>query len=104
MGVLGGIPATTQSLVNQVGALPRDAHWQVIGIGLKQWALVAAGITLGGNIRVGLEDNFYLREGQMAPSNGALVEKAARLVGELGGAVASVAEARAALALPPRAA
>jgi uncharacterized protein (DUF849 family) len=99
MGVLGGIPATTQSLLNQVGALPRDAHWQVIGIGIKQWPLVAAAITLGGNIRVGLEDNFYLREGEMAASNGALVEKAARLVRDLGGEVASIAEARAALGL-----
>ncbi len=97
MGVLGGIPATTQSLLNQVNALPRDAHWQVIGIGLKQWAMVAAAITLGGNVRVGLEDNFYLREGEMADSNGALVEKAARLVHDLGGTVASIAETRAAL-------
>ena len=99
MGVLGGIPATTQSLINQVGALPRDAHWQTIGIGIKQWPLVAAAITLGGNIRVGLEDNFYLREGEMAASNGALVEKAARLVRDLGGEVASIAEARAILGL-----
>ena len=99
MGVLGGIPATTQSLLNQVNSLPRDAWWQVIGIGLKQWALVAVAITLGGNIRVGLEDNFYLREGEMASSNGALVEKAARLVHDLGGHVASIAEARQMLGL-----
>ncbi len=100
MGVLGGIPATTQQLVNQVNALPRDAHWQVIGIGLKQWPLVAAAITLGGNVRVGLEDNLYLRSGTMARSNGELVEKAARLIHELGGSVASIAETRARLQLP----
>ena len=102
MGVMGGIPATTQSLVNQVNALPRDAHWQVIGIGVKQWRMVAAAITLGGNIRVGLEDNFYLREGEMARSNGDLVEKATRLVHDIGGEVASIAETRAHLQLPLR--
>jgi len=94
MGVLGGIPATTRDLVHQVESLPKGAHWQVIGISLAQWPLVAAAITLGGNVRVGLEDNFYLRPGEMARSNGDLVAKAATLVRELGGEVASVAEAR----------
>lgn len=99
MGVLGGIPGTTRHLVDQVDSLPEGSHWQVIGIGLKQWPLAAAAITMGGNIRVGLEDNFYLEEGRMAKSNGELVEKAARLVRDLGGAVATVEEARSLLAL-----
>ena len=99
MGVLGGIPGTTRHLVDQVDSLPHGAHWQVIGIGLNQWPLVAAAITMGGNIRVGLEDNFYLEEGKMAKSNGALVEKAARLCRDLGQEVASFAEARAQLGL-----
>ncbi|MFQ5614812.1 MAG: 3-keto-5-aminohexanoate cleavage protein, partial [Anaerolineae bacterium] len=94
MGVLGGVPASTKDLVQQVDALPPGAHWQVIGISLAQWPLTAAAITMGGNVRVGLEDNFYLRPGQMARSNGDLVAKAAALVRELGGEVASVAEAR----------
>ena len=94
MGVLGGIPATTRDLVHQVESLPDGAHWQVIGISLAQWPLVAAAITMGGNVRVGLEDNFYLRPGEMARSNGDLVAKAVALVRELGGEVASVAEAR----------
>ena len=64
--------------------------------------MVAAAITLGGNIRVGLEDNFYLREGEMARSNGDLVEKATRLVHDIGGEVASIAETRAHLQLPLR--
>jgi len=99
MGVLGGIPGTTRHLANQVETLPEGAHWQVIGVGLKQWALVAAAITMGGNVRVGLEDNFYLEEGLMAKSNGELVEKAARLARDLGRAVASIEEARRILGL-----
>lgn len=94
MGVLGGVPATTKDLVQQVDALPPGSHWQVIGISLAQWPLVAAAITMGGNVRVGLEDNFYLRPGQMARSNGDLVAKAVALVREIGGEVASVVEAR----------
>ncbi len=102
MGVLGGIPGTTRQLVNQVDSLPAGSHWQVIGIGLNQWPMVAAGITMGGNVRVGLEDNFYLEEGKMAKSNGELVAKAARLCRELGGEVASPAEARRQLELMGR--
>ncbi|HLQ62884.1 MAG TPA: 3-keto-5-aminohexanoate cleavage protein [Candidatus Acidoferrales bacterium] len=99
MGVLGGIPGTTPNLVHQVASLPPGSTWQVIGIGLQQWPLVAAAITLGGNVRVGLEDNFYLEESKMARSNGELVEKAARLCRDLGREVATIAEARAQLGL-----
>jgi uncharacterized protein (DUF849 family) len=99
MGVLGGIPGTTRHLVNQVDSLPPDSHWQVIGIGLNQWALVASAIAMGGNVRIGLEDNFYLKEDQMAKSNGELVAKAARLVQDLGRPVATVAQARKLLGL-----
>ncbi len=94
MGVLGGIPASTKNLVNQVGQLPDDAFWQVIGISRQQWALVAAAITMGGNIRVGLEDNLYLPDGELAASNGELVAKAAELVRMIGGEVATITEAR----------
>jgi 3-keto-5-aminohexanoate cleavage enzyme len=99
MGVLGGIPGTTRHLVDQVDSLPPGSHWQVIGIGLNQWPLVATAIAMGGNVRVGLEDNFYLEGGNMAKSNGELVEKAARLVHDLGRQVATSAEARAQLGL-----
>ncbi|HXI97140.1 MAG TPA: 3-keto-5-aminohexanoate cleavage protein [Candidatus Acidoferrum sp.] len=99
MGVLGGIPGTTRHLVDQVDSLPRGSHWQVIGIGLNQWPLVAAAITMGGNVRVGLEDNFYVEQGKMAKSNGDLVEKACRLARDLGREVATAAEARAQLGL-----
>ena len=99
MGVLGGIPGTTRHLTNQVESLPEGSHWQVIGIGLNQWALAAAAITMGGNVRVGLEDNFYVEEGRMAKSNGELVEKAARLAHDLGRPLASIDEARTILCL-----
>ena len=102
MGVLGGIPGTTRHLVNQVDTLPDGSHWQVIGIGLKQWPLVASAITMGGNVRVGLEDNFYVEEGRMAKSNGDLVAKAARMVRDLGREVASIDETRTLLSLPPQ--
>jgi len=103
MGVLGGIPGTTRHLVDQVDSLPGESHWQVIGIGLNQWPLVAAAVTMGGNIRVGLEDNFYLEEGKMAKSNGDLVDKAARLCRDLGRDIASLSEARTQLGLDPEA-
>jgi uncharacterized protein (DUF849 family) len=99
MGVLGGIPGTTRHLVDQVDSLPPGSHWQVIGIGLNQWPLVAAAITMGGNVRVGLEDNFYLEAEKMAKSNGDLVEKACGLARDLGREVATPAEARAQLGL-----
>lgn len=100
MGVLGGIPATTENLLHQSQQLPDGAHWQVIGVGRKQWALAAVAITLSGNIRVGLEDNFYLPEGTMAQSNGDLVAAAARLVRMLGSEPATIAEARHTLQIP----
>jgi 3-keto-5-aminohexanoate cleavage enzyme len=99
MGVLGGIPGTPRHLQNQVDTLPGGSFWQVIGIGLNQWSLVAAALVLGGNVRVGLEDNFYVEEGRMAKNNGQLVEKAARLAHDVGRPVASVAEARKILCL-----
>src|SRR5438874_6374901 len=103
MGVLGGIPGPTRHLSNQVETLPDSSHWQVIGIGLNQWPLVAAAIAMGGNVRVGLEDNFYVEEGRMAKSNGELVEKAARVAHDLGRDVASSEEARTILSLSPSA-
>jgi uncharacterized protein (DUF849 family) len=102
MGVLGGIPASVKNLVQQVDALPPGSLWQVIGIGRKQWPLIAAAIGMGGNLRVGLEDNLYVSEGVLARSNGELVAKAASLVRALGGEVASVAEAREILRLPSK--
>ena len=70
-------------------------HWGVIGIGRDQWRMVAAALTLGGSVRVGLEDNFYLPDGEMARSNGDLIAKARQLAEDCGRRPATVAEARA---------
>jgi 3-keto-5-aminohexanoate cleavage enzyme len=99
MGVLGGIPPTIPNLVRMVELLPAGSDWEVIGISLDQWRLVAAAIGLGGNIRIGLEDNFYLSPGIMAKSNGDLVEKAARMVRDQGREPATVEECRTRLKL-----
>lgn len=100
MGVLGGIPISTKNLLHQASTVPEGAHWQVIGIGRKQWQAIAAAITIDGNFRVGLEDNFYLPEGEMAKSNGELVEAGVRLAKMLGKEVATIEETRTMLGLP----
>jgi uncharacterized protein (DUF849 family) len=102
LGVLGGAPATVPSLLAMVEALPHGSDWEVIGIGRPQWRLVAAACALGGNVRVGLEDNFYLPDGSMARSNGELVERAARMVRDQGREIADVETCRARLALEHR--
>ncbi len=99
LGVLGGIPTTVDALQLQSRQIPEGSTWEVIGIGRVQWRLVASALVLGGNIRVGLEDNFYLPSGQMAKSNGELVEKAAQLTRDVGREPATVEEARKMLGL-----
>ena len=97
MGVLGGAPPTARNLAAMVDNIPAGGHWGLIGIGRGQWGLVASALGLGGSVRVGLEDNFYLPGGKMARSNGELVERAARMTEDAGRRVATVAEARALL-------
>ncbi len=97
MGVLGGAPPTARNLTAMVDNIPAGGHWGLIGIGRGQWGLVASALGLGGSVRVGLEDNFYLPGGEMARSNGELVERAARMTQDAGRRVATVAEARALL-------
>jgi 3-keto-5-aminohexanoate cleavage enzyme len=100
MGVVGGIPASARNLATMADNLAevpnagRPHHWGVIGIGRDQWMLVASALTLGGSIRVGLEDNFYLPDGQMARSNGDLIAKARQMTEDAGRRPATVAEAR----------
>jgi 3-keto-5-aminohexanoate cleavage enzyme len=102
MGVLGGIQATTENLLHQARSVPQGAHWQVITVGRKQWGMAAVAATIGGHVRIGLEDNFYLPEGEMARSNGELVAAAAKLMRMLGREPATIAEAREIMALPYR--
>ncbi len=97
MGVLGGIPASARHLAFQAEQVPAGSRWKVIGISREQWPLAMAALSLGGDVRVGLEDNFYLPTGEMATSNGELVAAAAQLVKLSGRSVASVDEAKALL-------
>jgi 3-keto-5-aminohexanoate cleavage enzyme len=95
MGVTGGIRPTAQNLAHMSEQIAPVRHnWGVIGISRNQWALIAAAAALGGNVRAGLEDNFYLPDGQMARSNGDLIAKAREIVENAGRRVATVAEAR----------
>jgi len=100
MGVMGGIPATVDALSFQSKLIPRSSTWEVIGISHEQWRLIAGALALGGNVRVGLEDNFYVAPGKMAKSNGDLVEKAARMARDIGREPANIQEAREILAVP----
>jgi len=102
MGVVGGIPPTASNLAAMVANLPPESHWGVIGISRDQWMLVAAALTLGGSIRVGLEDNLYLPDGQMARSNGELIAKARQMTEDIGRRPATVHEAREMLAVAQR--
>ena len=105
MGVVGGVPASARNLAVMADNLPAGTHhWGVIGIGRDQWMLVAAALTLGGSIRVGLEDNFYLPNGEMARSNGDLIAKARQMCEDAGRRPATVDEARGLLGLKSRAA
>jgi uncharacterized protein (DUF849 family) len=98
MGVVGGVPPTARNLAHMTENIPGGPdgpnHWGVIGISRDQWMLVATALTLGGSVRVGLEDNFYLPDGEMARSNGDLIAKARQMTEDVGRRPATVAEAR----------
>ena len=100
VGVLGGAPADARTLAHLTTLVPQPSTWEVVAVSREQWTLVSAAAALGGNVRVGLEDNFYLPSGEMASSNGELVEAAARLVELSGRRIADPAAARSSLGLP----
>jgi 3-keto-5-aminohexanoate cleavage enzyme len=103
MGVTGGIRPTARNLAHMAEQVPDVPHqWGVIGVSRRQWSLVSAALALGGNVRVGLEDNFYLPGGEMARSNGDLVARAAAMTANAGRRLATIDEARALLGLRGR--
>jgi uncharacterized protein (DUF849 family) len=102
MGAGNGFVATPETLLYAKSLLPADAIWGAMGIGAMEFPVVAQACLLGGHVRVGLEDNLYMSKGVLAPSNAALVERAARIVELIGKSVASTAEAREILGLPTR--
>ncbi len=94
MGVRWGIDATPESLMFMKSKLPENVQWSVLGTGAAQIPMITMGILLGGNIRVGFEDNIYLKKGVAARDNAQMVETAADLVERLGRRVATAAQAR----------
>ncbi|MDF4254097.1 MULTISPECIES: 3-keto-5-aminohexanoate cleavage protein [unclassified Streptomyces] len=101
MGIPWGAPADPGVLQSMVNFLPPNAQWASFALGRMQMPWVAQSILLGGNVRVGLEDNLYLSRGVKA-TNGQLVERAVQITESLGATVASPDEARARLGLKPR--
>ena len=94
MGVKWGIQATPENLVFMKNKLPPHAIWSVLGIGIAQLPMITMGMLLGGNVRVGFEDNIYLRKGVLASSNAQMVRMAVDLAECLGIEIATPKEAR----------
>lgn len=97
VNVLGGIPPTVESLQLQKKIaldLAPGSEWEVIGISKCGWRMIASALVLGGNVRAGLEDNLYLPSGEMAKSNGELIDVAVRMARDVGRKPATVEQAR----------
>jgi len=102
LGVVGGIPATFKNLLHLKESIPEDYTWQAIGIGRHQIPMGVMAVLLGGSLRVGFEDNVYLSRGVLAKSNAELVEKAVRIIRELGFEIATADDARSILPFPKK--
>lgn len=100
LGIDGGMSASPRNLMTLVDAMPDDSSWQVVTIGKHQTPLSMIALGMGANIRVGFEDNVYIEQGELAKDNAQFVERAARLVRELGREVATPQETRAMMGLP----
>jgi 3-keto-5-aminohexanoate cleavage enzyme len=94
MGIKWGIEATVENLVFMKSKLPDNAIWSVLGSAASQLPMNVMGLLMGGNVRVGFEDNIYLRKGVKAKSNAQFVERIARVTRELGREVATPADTR----------
>lgn len=94
MGVPGGIGPDPAHLVHMVRSLPPGSSWSVAGMGRHQLTLATIALAMGGNVRVGFEDNIYYRKGQLARSNAELVARVARIATELDRPVATPDQAR----------
>ncbi len=94
LGIPWGIDATVENLVYMRNNLPRDALWYAFGTGSNQFPMAAASVIMGGHIRVGFEDNIYIKKGTLATSNAQLVAKAVDIAKLMDREVASAQEAR----------
>ncbi len=101
-GVRYGFAGTPETLMYAKSLLPPGAIWAAFGIGRMAYPMLAQAYLLGGHVRIGLEDAINIRKGELAPSNAAMVEKAARIVDDLGGELATAGEARQILGLKRR--
>jgi uncharacterized protein (DUF849 family) len=104
MGVKYGFQPSPETVLYARGLLPAGAHFTAIGIGRSTFPMVAQSVLAGGHARTGIEDGVYLERGVLAPSNAAMVEKARRIIEEIGAQIATPAEARALFDLPSQAA
>jgi len=99
LGVPGGMTANARNLLLLTDRLKDSQSWTIAALGRYQLPLTTQAITMGGHIRVGIEDNIYYRKGELAKSNGQLVARMARIAAELERPVASVSQAREILGL-----
>jgi 3-keto-5-aminohexanoate cleavage enzyme len=93
-GLQNGTPPRPRNLLNFVDNLPDPVEWQCLAVGKHQLPLTTMAITMGGHVRVGLEDNVYYRRGELAESNAQLVRRAARIANELERPIASTTDTR----------
>ena len=100
LGIMGGAPATPANLFHMVGQLPEGSTWQVVTIGKYHLRSTIIAMSMGGNIRTGLEDTLHYSKGQPAKNNAQLVERMARIARDIGREPATVEEARVILGLP----
>ncbi|HEU4378988.1 MAG TPA: 3-keto-5-aminohexanoate cleavage protein [Hyphomicrobiaceae bacterium] len=101
-GIKYGMPPTPEAMLLAKSLLPKNCEWAAFGPGRYAFPMLAQAFILGGHCRIGMEDTVHLARGTPTPSNAALVEKAVRIIGELGGKLATVGEARSLLGLPAR--
>lgn len=99
LGAAGGSAATVENLVYLKGLLPPEAQWSALGIGAGHMPILLAAIALGGNVRVGMEDNVFYAKGRLAASNAEFVARAVRLIREADREPATADDARSILGL-----
>jgi uncharacterized protein (DUF849 family) len=99
LGTTGGMAATPKNALHFSECLPPGSNWSVFGVAHTQFPMVAMGVLLGGHVRIGFEDNLYLKKGVQATSNAELVDRAATIIRDLNREVAAPAEAREILGL-----
>ncbi len=99
LGAPGGITATHKNLLHLAESIPTGSTWSVVGIGKSQMAMAFTALTMGGHVRVGMEDNIYLKKGLLAKSNAEFVDKIVKVSNEFGRDIASPKEARDILSL-----